>query len=85
MYLVLLENGNLIAEDKSDEATEIIIETCWEGDVEEAKKRRLQLCQIANVGTVSAAPIESRKVVERRPASSDENASYSSLVDSAGF
>ncbi|KAL8555073.1 hypothetical protein ACS0TY_003029 [Phlomoides rotata] len=88
VYLVLLENGNLIAEDKLNEATEIITETCWEGDVEEAKKRRLQLCEIANLGTtqtVNATQMESRRVVERRPASTDENASYSSLVGSAGF
>lgn len=88
VYLVLLENENLMAEDKLNEATEIIIETCWEGDVEEAKRRRLQLCEIANLGTaqtINATQTESKKVVELRPVSADENASYSSLVGSAGF
>ncbi|KAI3449108.1 hypothetical protein Pfo_005773 [Paulownia fortunei] len=87
VYLVLLENGDLMAEDKLNEATEIITETCWEGDVEEAKKRRLQLCEMANLGTaqiVNATQIESKKV-EQRLVSADENASYSSLVGSAGF
>lgn len=87
-YLVLLENGNLISEDKLNEATEIITETCWEGDVEEAKKRRLLLCEIANLeaaATVNAAQRESRQAGNRSEASADENASYSSLVGSAGF
>ncbi|KAG8363393.1 hypothetical protein BUALT_Bualt19G0017700 [Buddleja alternifolia] len=88
VYLVLLENGDLMAEDKLDEATEIITETCWEGDVEEAKKKRLQLCDMANLGAsqiVNATHAESKKVVEKRTVSADENASYSSLVGSAGF
>lgn len=87
-YLVLLENGNLISEDKLNEATEIITETCWEGDVEEAKKRRLLLYEIANLeaaATVNAAQRESRQAANRSEASADENASYSSLVGSAGF
>ncbi|KAL0309021.1 UNVERIFIED_CONTAM: Tubulin-folding cofactor D [Sesamum radiatum] len=88
MYLVLLENGDLIDEDKLNEATEIITETCWEADIEEAKKRRLQLCEMANLGTAQiskATEKESKKVVEKRLESADENASYSSLVGSAGF
>lgn len=88
VYLVLLENGNLMEEDKLDKATEIVMETCWEGDVEEAKKRRLQLCEMANLGTgqtVNATLRESSKAVERRRVSADENSSYSSLVGSAGF
>ncbi|KAL0339271.1 UNVERIFIED_CONTAM: Tubulin-folding cofactor D [Sesamum angustifolium] len=88
VYLVLLENGDLIDEDKLNEATEIITETCWEADIEEAKKRRLQLCEMANLGTAQiskATEKESKKVVEKRLESADENASYSSLVGSAGF
>ncbi|PIN05322.1 Beta-tubulin folding cofactor D [Handroanthus impetiginosus] len=88
VYLVLLENGNLMPEDKLNEATEVITETCWEGDVDEGKKRRLQLCEMANLETaqiVKASQIESKRVVDKRLASADENASYSSLVGSAGF
>ncbi|KAL0347692.1 UNVERIFIED_CONTAM: Tubulin-folding cofactor D [Sesamum calycinum] len=83
-----LKNGDLIDEDKLNEATEIITETCWEADIEEAKKRRLQLCEMANLGTAQiskATEKESKKVVEKRLESADENASYSSLVGSAGF
>lgn len=88
MHLVLLENGDLISADKLDETTEIITETCWEGDVEEAKKRRLLLYEIANVetsATVNATQRESKKAVNQSRDSADENASYSSLVGSAGF
>ncbi|KAL3814931.1 hypothetical protein ACJIZ3_016199 [Penstemon smallii] len=88
VYLVLLENGNLMTEDKLDEATEIITETCWEGDVEEAKRRKLKLCDMANLGTsqlVYSGNEESKKTVEKRVVSADENASYSSLVGSVGF
>ncbi|KAL1546475.1 tubulin-folding cofactor D-like [Salvia divinorum] len=80
VYLVLLENENLISADKLNEATEIITETCWDGDVEEAKKRRLLLYEIANVET--AATVNANK---RESGKADENASYSSLVGSAGF
>ncbi|KAK4476510.1 hypothetical protein RD792_015666 [Penstemon davidsonii] len=88
VYLVLLENGNLMTENKLDEATEIITETCWEGDVEEAKRRKLKLCEMANLGTsqvVYSGNEESKRTVEKRVVSADENASYSSLVGSAGF
>ncbi|KAH6812160.1 ARM repeat superfamily protein [Perilla frutescens var. frutescens] len=87
-YLVLLENGTLISEDKLNEATEIITETCWEGDAEEAKKRRLLLYEIANVETAAtgnATRRESKKGMDQSKASADENALYSSLVGSAGF
>ncbi|XP_057805540.1 tubulin-folding cofactor D [Salvia miltiorrhiza] len=87
-YLVLLENESLISVDKLDEVTEIITETCWEGDAEEAKKRRLLLYEIANVETAATATATqrgSRKAVDQSQASADENASYSSLVGSAGF
>ncbi|XP_047981355.1 tubulin-folding cofactor D isoform X1 [Salvia hispanica] len=89
VYLVLLENENLISADKLNEATEIITETCWEGDVEEAKKRRLLLYEIANVETAATVNAttkkESGKAVDQNQASADEDASYSSLVGSAGY
>ncbi|XP_051132533.1 tubulin-folding cofactor D [Andrographis paniculata] len=85
VYLVLLGNGALMSEDKLDEATEIITETCWEGDLEEAKRRRLQICQMAKIEiatrTVNVTGAKPTNVSEER----DENATYSSLVGSAGF
>lgn len=88
VYLVLLENGTLVAEDKIDKALEIISETCWEGDLNEAKSKRFELCnmlgleanQIPNARSGSTKDTEQKK-----PAKLDENASYSSLVESAGF
>lgn len=86
VYLVLLQNGDLIAEDNIEKALEIISETCWEGDVQEAKQRRLELCQTANIESGQLVSHgSSSKDGERRPASTDENATYSSLVGSAGF
>ncbi|XP_074350535.1 tubulin-folding cofactor D isoform X2 [Apium graveolens] len=86
VYLVLLQNDELIAEDKIETALEIISETCWEGDVQEAKQRRLELCHTANIeiGQLVSCRTSSEDG-ERRPASTDENATYSSLVGSAGF
>ncbi|KAL9142098.1 hypothetical protein ABFS82_14G146900 [Erythranthe guttata] len=90
VYLVLLENESLMEEEKLDEANEIITETCWEGDVEEAKKRKVQLCEMANIGNaqtlLNGTEIESKKdIVRQKVVSTDENSSYSSLVGSAGF
>ncbi|KAL6560374.1 hypothetical protein OROGR_003933 [Orobanche gracilis] len=88
VLVVLLANRNLIGEEKLDEATEIIAHTIWDGDVEEAKRRRLHLCGLAGLGTpemVNGTQIYSKNVVEGKRASIDENASYSSLVGSAGF
>lgn len=87
VYLVLLQNASLVAEDKIEKALEIISETCWEGDLAEAKEKRIQLSAIAGIETgqiSSANEGASRKVAEKRP-KTDENESYSSLVESAGF
>ncbi|KAL6560372.1 hypothetical protein OROGR_003931 [Orobanche gracilis] len=88
VLVVLLANRNLIGEEKLDEATEVITHTSWDGDVEEAKRRRLHLWELAGLGTpemVNGAKIHSKNVVDGKRASVDENASYSSLVGSAGF
>ncbi|KAL3615585.1 hypothetical protein CASFOL_041246 [Castilleja foliolosa] len=89
VLVVLQANENLMAEDKVDEATEIIALTSWEGELEEAKRRRLQLCELAGLGTVQMTNgtriQQSENAVERKRVSGDENASYSSLVGSAGF
>lgn len=87
VYLVLLQNGNLLAEDKMERALEVLSETCWEGDAEEAKSSRLQLYGMAGLdsGACQKDREKSIKSVERIPASTDENLSYSSLVGFSGF
>ncbi|KAK7357845.1 hypothetical protein VNO80_17142 [Phaseolus coccineus] len=88
LYLVLLENGNLVAEDEIDIALEIISETCWDGDVDLAKHQRLKLYDIfgLEVGPLgSNSDGTSRKTGSKKRTNLDENASYSSLVESSGF
>lgn len=88
VYLVLLQNGDLVPEDKLEKALEIISETCWEGDNEEAKQRRFELCHTANVESgqlVKSKHGTLNKDGIQKAAATDENATYSSLVGSAGF
>ncbi|GAA0175136.1 chaperone [Lithospermum erythrorhizon] len=87
VYLVLLQNMDLIAEDKSEKALEIISETCWEGELDEAKEKRQQLSDMANleVSRCINDSETSNKVVRQKQVTTDENESYSSLVGSAGF
>lgn len=76
-----------MAEDKIEKALEIISETCWEGDLEAAKIRRLELYDMAGLDTDILRKASSRvsnKDDSRKP-TTDENASYSSLVESSGF
>lgn len=83
----MLQNGTLVPEDKLEKALEVISETCWVGDVEEAKRKRLELYAICNIdaGTLSEEDGgTSSKVVEWAP-TCDEYALYSSLVGSTGF
>ncbi|XP_043695428.1 tubulin-folding cofactor D [Telopea speciosissima] len=87
VYLVLMQSGNLVAEDKMGKALDILSETCWDGDLEEAKHQRLQLYEIAGLETkvLMTRSKESNKNDDKRAAAADENASYSSLVGSSGF
>ncbi|KAK3019553.1 hypothetical protein RJ639_004394, partial [Escallonia herrerae] len=88
VYLVLLQNGDLVPEDKIEKALEIISETCWEGAAEEAKHQRLQLCAVANIETGQPKTSDHGALTkngQQRAIGTDENASYSSLVGSAGF
>ncbi|KAK7343369.1 hypothetical protein VNO77_12045 [Canavalia gladiata] len=88
LYLVLLQNGNLLAEDKIEKGLEIISETCWDGDMDLAKQQRLKLYEIVGleVGPLgNNSDGTSRKTSSKKPADLDENASYSSLVESSGF
>lgn len=89
VYLVLIQNGELVAEESLENALEIVSECCWEGDVEEAKRQRLKLCGIANIEVgqilMHSWRTSSKGSLEQKPKTNDENASYSSLVGSAGF
>ncbi|WCJ22886.1 Tubulin-specific chaperone D [Euphorbia peplus] len=88
VYLVLLQNGNLVVEEKMEKALEIVSETCWDGDIEAAKRQRSELYDIT--GLEPGQLLGSRDLVlkrdsVKRPTANDENASYSSLVESTGF
>ncbi|RDX82306.1 Tubulin-folding cofactor D, partial [Mucuna pruriens] len=88
LYLVLLQNGNLVAEDKIEKALEIISETCWDSDMDLAKHQRLKMYEIVGleVGPLgNNSDGTSRKTTSKKPTDLDENASYSSLVESSGF
>ncbi|KAL3516980.1 hypothetical protein ACH5RR_023882 [Cinchona calisaya] len=87
VYLVLLQNGSLVAEINLEKALEIISETCWEGDLDEAKHKKLELCDMADLeaGQLPQATSEPNKAIVQKRETLDENASYSSLVESAGF
>ncbi|KAM5554218.1 hypothetical protein ABKV19_022546, partial [Rosa sericea] len=87
VYLVLLQNEGLVAEDKIDKALEIISETCWKGDTEAvAKLQRFELYGMAGLDTDLIRKTSNRVSTGNRSATiTDENASYSSLVDSSGF
>ncbi|XP_074263177.1 tubulin-folding cofactor D [Silene latifolia] len=88
VYLTLLQNELLVAESNMEKALEIISETCWEGDIEEAKHQRLQLYDLAGLDPgplrKSSSGISNREG-ERNKSVTDENAQYSSLVESSGF
>ncbi|GMN43144.1 hypothetical protein TIFTF001_012341 [Ficus carica] len=88
VYLVLLQNGNLVDESKIEKALEIISETCWDGDTEASRLQRLELCDMAGPETelhTSMSSGVSKKITQAKHPVADENASYSSLVESSGF
>lgn len=77
-----------MAEDKIEKALEIICETCWDGDIGLAKQQRVELCETVGleVGPLGKnSDGASRKTSSKEPTELDENASYSSLVESSGF
>ncbi|OMO78559.1 Armadillo-like helical [Corchorus capsularis] len=86
VYLVLLQNGSLVSEEKTDKALEIISETCWDGEMETAKLKKLELYEIVglDVGPLkTTGKVPNQEV--KKSAAPDENESYSSLVESSGF
>lgn len=71
-----------------EKALEIISETCWEGDIEVAKHQRLELCNTAglDVGLLhKTSDGISNHDSRKKPPTTDEHASYTSLVGSTGF
>ncbi|KAK1326064.1 hypothetical protein QJS10_CPA01g02700 [Acorus calamus] len=85
VYLVLLQNGNLVAEDRLDRALEVISETSWEGDVEDARCQRSQLYEMSGLEMVSSLKITNKPSEKKSRATADENEGYSSLVGFRGF
>lgn len=86
VYLVLLQNGSLVSEERTDKALEIISETCWDGDIATAKLMKVKLYEIAglDVGQLKNTETIASKG-GKKSAATDENESYSSLVESSGF
>lgn len=88
VYLVLLQNGNLVAEDKIEKALEIISETCWDDDIDLIKHQKLEFFELVGleVGpSVKNSDGTTWKTSTKKPENLDENATYSSLVESSGF
>jgi hypothetical protein len=88
VYLALLQNGILVTEEKMEKVIEIISESCWEADMETTKTQRLELCELAGLDHEVVFKTRNRLVIKDiagNKSAADENASYSSLVDSSGF
>lgn len=84
-----MQDGGVVAEDKREVAVEAVSGTCWEGDIAVAKRKMSQLFDIAGLEMVMHRDLTSRVTPyegQRRPTvTGDENATYSSLVESTGF
>ncbi|KAG2537086.1 tubulin-folding cofactor D-like isoform X2 [Panicum virgatum] len=88
VYLVLLQNDDLIPSENMDKTQELLAETCWEGDVEEARCKRSQINEMAGfriATSLKSENQETRITDARNIVSTDENKSYSSLVDFSGY
>lgn len=84
---MLLQNANLVDESKIDRSLEIVSESCWDGDIEAVRQQRLELYELAGLdaGLLKKPSGVSKRIAETKLMAADENASYSSLVDSSGF
>lgn len=90
VYLFLLQNGEQFLGDNTlNEVIELIGETCWDGPREEAKIQMDKLFGIFHLKVPPVLQLASRKSDQKdsqhNTGKSDENESYSSLVDSSGF
>lgn len=90
VYLFILQNGEQFLGDNTlNEVIELIGETCWDGPREEAKIQMDKLFGIFHLKVPPVLQLASRKSDQKdsqhNTGKSDENESYSSLVDSSGF
>lgn len=85
VYLVLLQNDDLIMSGNMDKAQELLAETCWEGDVEEARRRRSEINEMAGFRVTTTQKSGNQETRRTVATSTDENKSYSSLVDFSGY
>ncbi|KAG2547953.1 tubulin-folding cofactor D-like [Panicum virgatum] len=88
VYLVLLQNDDLIPSENMDKAQELLAETCWEGDLEEARRKRSQINKMAGFSVATSLKSENQETRitdARNIVTTDENKSYSSLVDFSGY
>jgi hypothetical protein len=85
VYLVLLQNNDLIMSENMDKAQELLAETCWEGDVEEARRRRSEINEMAGFRVTTTQKSGNQETRRTVATSTDENKSYSSLVDFSGY
>ena len=85
---MLLQNDDLIPSENMDKTQELLAETCWEGDVEEVRCKRSQINEMAGfriATSLKSENQETRITDARNIVSTDENKSYSSLVDFSGY
>lgn len=82
--LALVRNKTLVTEDKIERVKDVITMPCWEAGMELTQSQKLELCELAGLEHGVVFRTRSRTVTKTMTAS-DENASYSALVDSSGF
>ncbi|KAL2632493.1 hypothetical protein R1flu_003972 [Riccia fluitans] len=87
LYLLLLQMGEQLVGENVDEALEVIGETCWDGPLDDINAERDQLYGLFQVEPPPRQPLVPSKSKNSRLVvrSEDENESYSSLVDAAGY
>lgn len=88
VYLVILQNENLLARNIMEDVLEILTETCWESDLDKAKERMFQIFTMAGLDfeSITKQPKQAKPIPKDRICSNnDENSSYSSLVGFSGF
>ncbi|EFJ25897.1 hypothetical protein SELMODRAFT_413196 [Selaginella moellendorffii] len=88
LYLVLLQNGQFFgSSDAVDMALGLLLETCWDGPIEGLRDEKKKLLSL--FGVLGPAPSLDNNAGSQHGLpplkSSDENASYASLVDAAGY
>ncbi|KAL3695132.1 hypothetical protein R1sor_008783 [Riccia sorocarpa] len=87
LYLLLLQMGEQLVGDSADEALGVIGETCWDGPLDDVLADRDQLYSLFHIDppprqSLPPSKSKSSRLVARNE---DENESYSSLVDAAGY